>query len=217
LWDAMNRWITGYVDASYPQDEMVRNDVELRLWVREIQSPVAINVVSRGQSVIAEEQRDQPGGNLKPFGKNGAIETKEDLISFLTVVMFTATAQHASVNFPQIDMMYIPNYPLALYDKLPAPGTATERDLLNMLPTLDLASLQLEYLGFLGQIYYTQLGGYPSFQFAVDSKVHPAFNNFRKELVNIEKTIVQRNSDLKYRPYPYTHLLPSKIPMSINI
>jgi hypothetical protein len=36
-------------------------------------------------------------------------------------------------------------------------------------------------------------------------------------LVNIEKTIVQRNSDLKYRPYPYTHLLPSKIPMSINI
>ncbi|RZA27449.1 MAG: hypothetical protein EOP10_00060 [Proteobacteria bacterium] len=217
LWTAMSKWVSSYVDIYYAQDENVKKDQELALWVREIQSPFALQVTRRDRSMIVEEQRNQPGGNLKPFGKNGAIETKDDLVSFLTVVMFTASAQHASVNFPQTDMMHTPNYPLSLSGKLPAPGSATEKDWLNMLPTLDMATLQAEFLGFLGQIYYTKLGGYPTFQFAVDSRVHPAFNNYRKELLNIETTINERNRDTKLRPHSYTHLLPSKIPMSINI
>ncbi|MBC7532611.1 MAG: hypothetical protein H7318_13635 [Oligoflexus sp.] len=217
IWNAMRQWIVDYVDAWYPTEESVKNDLELGLWVQEIQSPYAIEVKRQNQKIITEVQKDQPGGNLKAFGKNGAIETKDDLVAFLTVTMFTASAQHAAVNFPQTDMMFTPNYPLALYEKVPTPGNASNKDLMNMLPSLDLAALQLEFLGFLGQVYYTHLGGYPTFQFAADSKVHSAFNRYRENLANIERQIVQRNSNSKVRPFTYTHLLPSKIPMSINI
>ena len=78
------------------------------------------------------------------------------LIDAITLIIFTASAQHAAVNFPQGAMMsYAPAVPLAGYQ----PGSilqdkVTEQDYLNLLPPLEQAQDQLNLVYILGSIYY---------------------------------------------------------------
>ena len=85
------------------------------------------------------------------------------LVDTITMVIFTASAQHAAVNFPQYPVMsYVPNMPLAAYQ--PAPertGGCSEADLLALMPPLDLAHLQLSLGYLLGSIHHTRIGQYP--------------------------------------------------------
>ena len=73
------------------------------------------------------------------FGDGGRFLTVYSLTDALTLAIFTASAQHAAVNFPQYQIMsYVPNMPLAAYQPAPTKKDGyTEQDLLAMLPPLD--------------------------------------------------------------------------------
>jgi arachidonate 15-lipoxygenase len=139
----------------------------------------------------------------------------------LTMVIFTASAQHAAVNFPQASIWdYVPNMSGALW--APAPTRSqprTQDDWLEMLPPLDVAHEQINMLELLGSIYFGVLGEYrthrfPYGQWFEDPRVNAPLAGFRAELEAAEKMITDRN---KNRVVPYEFLLPSKIPASINI
>jgi arachidonate 15-lipoxygenase len=136
------------------------------------------------------------------------------LVDAATLIIFTASVQHAAVNFPQKGIMsYAPAIPLAGY--LPASilkGKISEQDYLNFLPPLEQAQRQSNLLRLLGSIYYNKLGDYPNQHFT-DPSVKPLLDNFHSRLQQVEATIKQRNEN---RPV-YEYLLPSKIPQSINI
>ncbi len=194
VWDAIHQWVSSYLNLYYPTDEDIQKDAALQAW--------------------ATEARSYDGGRVFDFGEDGGIKTRDYLVDAVTLIIFTASAQHAAVNFPQKDLMgYAAALPLAGYA---AASTLTkevgEEDYLKLLAPLDQAQRQYNLLALLGSIYYNRLGEYPQGYFT-NPQVKPLLQEFQNNLKQIEATINQRN--LKRPTYDY--LLPSKIPQSINI
>ena len=125
IWKAIHQWVSDYLSIYYKSDASVENDTNLQNW--------------------AAEAGAYDGGRVPNFGQeNGRIQTLDYLIDAVPLIIFTASAQHAAVNFPQGDMMsYAPAIPLAGYQ--PASilkGEVTEQDYLNLLPPLEQAQRQ---------------------------------------------------------------------------
>jgi arachidonate 15-lipoxygenase len=194
LWDAIQDWTRAYLSLYYANDAAVQQDFDLQNWVAEL---VAFD-----------------GGRVVDFGEAGQIQTLDYLIDAVTLIIFTASAQHAAVNFPQGDIMtYTPAMPLAAYAPAPSHPTHSEDDYFELLPPLHQAQGQLELCYLLGQVYHTVLGQYDA-QWFVDDRVQAPLQAFQSRLREIETAIALRNQT---RPYPYPYLQPSKIPQSINI
>ena len=130
------------------------------------------------------------------------------------LICFTASAQHAAVNFPQASLMsYVPATPPAGYSPLSVMQEGfSENDFLKFLPPLEIAKSLLDILYLLISVYYTRLGDYVNNYFT-DQLIQNHLAKFQQELIKIEEEINERN---KTRT-PYEFLLPSKIPQSINI
>ena len=130
------------------------------------------------------------------------------------MVIFSSSVQHAAVKFPQYDLMsYVPNVPGACYHPRPTTtGGATDKDYLNILPTLDTAETQTEFLYLLGSVDYTCLGKYPRRQF--ERKAKPFLKDFQNRIQTIDDTITLAN---RTRLMPYKFLIPKGVPRSINI
>ncbi len=194
LWQAIQEWVSAYLHLYYADDAAVQQDQALQNWAAEL---------------IAFD-----GGRVVDFGEAGRIRTLNYLIEAVTMIIFTASAQHAAVNFPQGDIMvYTPAMPLAGYSTAPNQTTSSEEAYFGQLPPLDQAQEQLELTYLLGQVYHTKLGQYEAGWFQ-DKQVQAPLQVFQTRLREIEKEILAQH---KNRPYPYSYLLPSKIPQSINI
>ena len=195
VWEAIATWVKNYLSIYYFKDDDVIRDSELQAWVQEIIS--------------------DNGGRVTSFGQGGQIRTFDYLVSAVTLLIFTASAQHAAVNFPQSDLMtYAPAIPLAGYT--PAPTTTTganEADFFAMLPPIDQAKSQLTMTYILGSVYYTTLGEYGTDYFS-DDRIQQPLRDFQDQLKAIESTIKSRNEQ---RVADYNYLRPSRIPQSINI
>jgi len=196
---AIGRWVTSFVERTYRDDAHLAADPELREWANALGRP-------GGQ------------GGLTGFGQ---IATRADLSCVLTELIYIASAGHAAVNFPQwTDAGFAGRMPGAGWAPLPALASATEQDLLNMLPPVDKAELQAEFLYLLGSIYHTKLGQYTQLEGGVFEDpvvVKELLPRFQAELAAIEAQIREDNANPAVRAAPYEHLLPSRIPQSINV
>ncbi|WP_437595419.1 lipoxygenase family protein [Sorangium sp. So ce590] len=198
LWGAIHPWVSRYLAVYYTSDADVQGDYELQSWIAELSSPT--------------------GCALKDIGEDGAIRTVAYLADLLTHVIFTASAQHAAVNFPQRFIMgFTPALPLAAY--APAPSVTTglpSSEIYHHLPPLQQALLQLNVMTLLGGVYYSRLGDYdrniPGSYFT-DARVREPLEAFQRALIETETIIGKRN----FQRVPYVVLLPSEIPQSINI
>ncbi|MBU7584264.1 MAG: lipoxygenase [Nostoc sp. TH1S01] len=198
IWQAVCQWVRTYLSIHYPNAQQLVADVALKNWAKELVS--------------------QQGGRLQNFGEDvsGAIKTLDYLINVATTVIFTASAQHAAVNFPQGTLMtYAPAFPLAGYS--PAPTSDQQSDFINFLPPLPQAKDQIKLTYLLGSVYYTKLGQYSNPYFNSQSQIKSALLTFQNELKDIEAEINRRNRLNSARIVPYEFLLPSRIPQSINI
>jgi arachidonate 15-lipoxygenase len=199
VWDAIHEWARQYVDLYYAHDADVTGDTELAAWA----------------TCLAGEAK------IKGFGP---VTTRKQLAEICTMVMFTASAQHAAVNFPQKDIMaFAPAVTGAGWQ--PAPNGQRGHDKagwLAMMPPMALALEQLNVLELLGSVHYRPLGDYRSNAFPYpkwfqDPRVTATEGPlawFQAALTGVEAEIVQRNAE-RMQPYPY--LQPSLIPTSINI
>lgn len=196
IWNAIQKWVRAYLSSYYTSEPQLLADQALQNWAKEL---------------ISEQ-----GGRLQNFGEDasGTIKTLDYLIDAVSTIIFTASAQHAAVNFPQGELMtYTPAFPLASYS--PAPTNLDEPgDLMSILPPIEQAKTQLKVTYLLGSVYYTQLGQYSNSYFKSKPQLSSALLTFQNELKAIEKEINQKN---RTRIMPYKFLLPSQIPQSINI
>lgn len=201
IWDAIHHWVSDYLALYYPDDEAVRQDTELQNWFAELISKEGGKVVDIGET--------------SPEDSTLRIRTLAYLKDAIALIIFTASAQHAAVNFPQAThMTYGPNMPLAGYEPAPTTATgATSEDYLALLPPLEQAETQMNMTYPLGSVYYTRLGHYGDRYFA-DSQVKEPLKKFQHRLKEIEIEIDDRNA---IRPTSYTFLHPANIPQSINI
>ncbi len=193
IWQAIHDWVQSYIGVYYGSDGDVINDAELQSWVREIEDPAM--------------------GSIQGFTPTGGMTTRAVLAETLTMIIFTASAQHAAVNFPQAEAAAVPYQPLAGYAAAPRKLGHSEQDAVDFLPPLDRAIKQTHTLTMLGNTYYTQLGEYAVGSFD-NLAVVPHLLDFKKVLLKTENMINGRN---RSRRTPYQHLKPSRIPQSINI
>ena len=191
-WDAIERWVSDYLKIWYRTQADLEADHELRNWYNEL--------------------RAQDGGRV-PGLRDGELDLAY-LIDITTLVIFTASVQHAAVNFPQADLMsYCPHMPLACYSQRPRRKSgANETDYLKMLPPIVQARGQLNLGYILGSLYYTKLGSYP-WRYFRDRRVKAPLKAFQNKVKEIDSRIKERN--LSRRAYKY--LLSAGIPQSINI
>ncbi len=192
--NAINDWVRVYLGLYYSNSADLIADDELQAWGREIAST--------------------DGGRIAGMPNSGSFRTIEEFCEVVSFVIFTCSVQHAAVNFPQYDLMsYVPNMPLAGYRPAPTSKTpATERDYLDMLPTLDMAELQMNLGYLLGSLHYSQLGQYPCDCFD-DPRVVPLLGKFQQRLCEINRIISERNQTRR----TYETLNATGIPQSINV
>ncbi|MBS0482786.1 MAG: arachidonate 15-lipoxygenase [Proteobacteria bacterium] len=199
VWQAIREWVQGYVGLYYCDDTAVIGDTELAAWAADI---------------VGE-------GRVKGFGP---IQTRHQLVDACAMVLFTASAQHAAVNFPQAAIMeFAPAVTGALWQDVPQQREGHDRkDWLDHMPPSALALKQLEVLYLLGSLQYRPLGTYLSRDFPypawfTDPQVTGSEGplvRFQAALAKVEERIVARNAE---RRVAYPFLLPSAVPTSINI
>lgn len=197
FWDAIHQWASDYLALYYPSDPDLQKDAALADWFAELVSP--------------------DGGRIVGLQYDGTSPTLAYLADVLTMIIFTSSVQHAAVNFPQYDLMsYVPSMPLAAYAPAPTKKKGgTLADYLAMLPDPGTAVMQADLGYLLGSLHYTKLGEY-SFGHFRDPRVWAPLEIFQNRLAIIGTTIDERNRSRRSR-CPYTFLIPSGIPQSINV
>uniref|UniRef100_A0A0D6QUV2 Lipoxygenase n=1 Tax=Araucaria cunninghamii TaxID=56994 RepID=A0A0D6QUV2_ARACU len=207
IWSAIKEWVEEYVDCYYSEAGRVPNDVELQAWWEEIKN------------------KGHPDLKNEPWWPK--LETKEDLASILTTMIWLASGQHAALNFGQYPYGgYVPNRPCLMRRLIPDEKDPEYQNFISNPQKYFLSSLPslLQTLGLMAVIDTLSthspdeeyLGQKPLS--TSDLNVVDAFHKFSAKLQSIEKVIHQRNKDLSLRNrngagmVPYELLMPTSGP-----
>ncbi|XP_029984480.1 hydroperoxide isomerase ALOXE3-like [Sphaeramia orbicularis] len=197
LWDIINRFVRKMVEYYYPSDDVVTKDVELQDWIGEI---FKYGFLSK-----------------KETGVPDSFNTVEEVIKFITMIIFYSSGQHAAVNNGQFDYLsWVPNGSLLLVKSPPhTKGQSTERDILESVPNVGDTVSFVGMAWMLSLVYkdFVPLGTFPEERF--DEPTPKQFmKEFHRELILLTDTIDARNALLDV---PYYYLNPNQIENSITI
>ena len=199
LWHAINKYLNMYLKLYYKNDNDLTLDTELQNWAKELAS------------------KADNGGNILDMPE--CISTVDQLTEILTMIIFTASAEHSAINFTQYPYLgFSPNSPLAGYADYQSffKNKSTDQEqldfMLKFLPPPLMAIGQIKITGALSAYHYDKLGDYES-QFA-DPLAKQVIYSFSQDLQAIEKRIEARN---RKRAVPYKFLQPSEILNSASI
>ncbi|AET01678.2 seed linoleate 9S-lipoxygenase [Medicago truncatula] len=222
IWDAIKAWVQDYVSLYYPTDEAVQKDTEIQKWWKE--------AVEKGH------------GDLKDKPWWPKMQTVQDLVQSCSIIIWTASALHAAVNFgqypyggyilnrPTISRRFIPEPGTPEYDEMvKSPQKAYLRTITPKYQTLvDLSVIEILSRHASDEVY---LGENNNKFWTSDTRAVQAFQKFGSKLTEIEGKITKRNNESSLRnrtgpvQLPYTLLLRSSeegltfrgIPNSISI
>uniref|UniRef100_A0A674NFZ2 Uncharacterized protein n=1 Tax=Takifugu rubripes TaxID=31033 RepID=A0A674NFZ2_TAKRU len=181
LWNIISSFVTAMVGYYYPTDCEVTRDTELQEWINEIFVHCLLG--------------------KKETGFPEAFTTAEELIKFLTMVIFTVSAQHSAVNNPQYDFCsMMPNYSLLL--RKPPPTTKGQSSMETVLETLPNVSESINFI---------YLGNYPDERFD-EATPKQIIKEFQAQLSQLSKEIAERTAE---RNPPYIYMDPTQIENSI--
>lgn len=146
-----------------------------------------------------------------------SLKTREDLTEYLTVIIFTASAHHAAVNFGQYDWCsWIPNAPPTMRKPPPTQkGVVDVKFIIESLPDRGRSCWHLGAVWALSQFQENELflGMYPDEHF-IEKPVKEAMESFRKRLAEVSSAIKIRNEGKKL---PYYYFSPDRIPNSVAV
>lgn len=194
--EAIEIWVDRMVDLFYESDEEVMADYELQAWVSE----------------LADPQR----GNMKGLPGKGKQKNRSQLKRLIANIIYTASAEHSSVNNGQYDYFgYIPNVPGAMHKPPPrSKEELSEKWLVEALPGFKQSCVQLAMVHLLSEPTHHPLGLYPESFFAGHVQALNFTSEFRDRMDRISTAIRKRNLDLEV---PYTFLDPRQIAQSTAI
>ncbi|KAK1331584.1 hypothetical protein QTO34_009541 [Cnephaeus nilssonii] len=180
-----------------PGDDIVRGDPELQAWCREITEVGLCQAQDRGFPV--------------------SFQSRAQLCHFLTMCIFTCTAQHAAVNFSQHDWLFwVPNAPCTM--RMPSPTTkedVTMATLMGSLPDVWQSCLQMLFVRQVSRKQPDMVPlGYHTEEYFSGPEPKAVLRQFQADLDNLEREIMARNEQLDI---PYEYLKPSCLENSITI
>ncbi|XP_047399199.1 polyunsaturated fatty acid lipoxygenase ALOX12 isoform X6 [Sciurus carolinensis] len=197
LWEIIARYVAGIIQLFYQRDDVVSGDPELQAWCREITEVGLCQAQDRGFPL--------------------SLQSQAQLCHFLTMCVFTCTAQHGAINQGQLDWYaWVPNAPCTM--RMPPPTTkedVTLATVMGSLPDIRQSCLQMTITWHLGrrQPDMVPLGHHKEEYFS-DPKAKAVLSQFQTDLENLEKEITARNKQLDL---PYEYLKPSRIENSVTI
>jgi hypothetical protein len=115
-WFATRKYVETVIKNSFPEEDYVSNLISLPrvIWT--------LNLLLETEAKMTKAPQLDPA-------------SPEDLIDFLTHIIFTAVFQHSAVNNGQLHWYgFIPNRPLSLHLGFPANGNVTEEYIIRALP-----------------------------------------------------------------------------------
>ncbi|XP_013880454.1 polyunsaturated fatty acid 5-lipoxygenase isoform X2 [Austrofundulus limnaeus] len=197
VWETTKNFVSDVVNIYYTSDERVEGDEEIQAFVKD--------VCSFGMQDFDHCE----------FPKS--VKSRDELIEYLSVVIFTASAQHAAVNFGQYDWCsWIPNAPSTMRKPPPQEkGVADVTMIIESLPDRGRSSWHLGAVWALSQYQENELylGMYPD-EYFIEKPVKAAMEKFTKQLAEISSSIKRRNEGKKL---PYYNMSPDKIPNSVAV
>ncbi|KAM1694280.1 hypothetical protein ACFX1X_033742 [Malus domestica] len=222
IWFAIRTWVADYCSFYYKTDDIIQKDAELQSWWKEL--------VEEGHG----DKKDEPWWPK--------LQTFEELVEICTIIIWTASALHAAVNFGQYPYAgYLPNRPTISRKFMPVKGTAEYEELKSNPDKVFLKTVTAQLQTLLGislieilsrhstdEVY---LGKRDTPEWTADAAPLEAFNKFGKKLEEIEERIISMNNDEKLKnrvglvKVPYTLLFPTSgggltgkgIPNSVSI
>ncbi|XP_078527062.1 hydroperoxide isomerase ALOXE3-like [Lissotriton helveticus] len=197
IWSAIESYVSGIVDCYYKGDESIQKDQELQAWVGEIFKECFLE--------------------RKSSGVPSLLQTRAELTKYLTMVIFTSSAQHAAVNGGQYDFIWLPNSPGALRQPPPkTKGTVTLESVLEkILPDVGTTTSLMVAVRVLSKEpgNMRPLGTYPDELFT-EEEPKQCIKSFQERLSQISAEIESRNASL---PLKYDYLNPKVIENSVSI
>ncbi|XP_038624729.1 polyunsaturated fatty acid lipoxygenase ALOX15B isoform X1 [Tachyglossus aculeatus] len=197
IWGAIESYVSEIVGFYYGSDAAVEGDMELQAWVWEI---------------FAEGFLGRETSGVPP-----SLESRAALIRYLTMVIFTCSAQHAAFSAGQFDFSaWMPNFPPSM--QLPPPtakGLAGPESFLASLPDINATCDIIIVLWLLSKEPgdLRSLGCFPDAHFTEEAP-RRSQEAFAARLAEISRQIQERNARL---PLPYTYLDPPNIENSVAI
>ncbi|XP_077227677.1 putative linoleate 9S-lipoxygenase 4 [Tasmannia lanceolata] len=202
IWTAIKTWVTDFCSIFYPTDYAVISDVEIQAWWLEIRK------VGHG------DKRDEKWWYQ--------MNTISDLIQTLTILIWVASALHASVNFGQYGYAgFLPNRPTMCREFIPIEGTPEfaeflqnpDQYYLKMLPerfttTLEIALIEVLSTHMSDEEY---LGQRVSLEWTDNEEVRRRLEKFKENLRQVENRILERNRDSRLK----NRLGPAKVPYTL--
>ncbi|PNJ12799.1 ALOX15B isoform 5 [Pongo abelii] len=154
---------------------------------------------------------------MQIWGIPSSLETREALVRYVTMVIFTCSAKHAAVSAGQFDSCaWMPNLPPSM--QLPPPtskGLATREGFIATLPPVNATCDVILALWLLSKEPGDRrpLGTYPDEHFTEEAP-RRSIAAFQSRLAQISRVIQERNRGLVL---PYTYLDPPLIENSVSI
>ncbi|KAG8430405.1 hypothetical protein GDO86_017875 [Hymenochirus boettgeri] len=197
IWKAMESYVSEIVHYYYTSDEFVFKDPELQAWVAEI---------------FKEGFQSN-----KSIGIPSSFATRVELIKYLTMVIFTCSAEHAAANSGQFDFFsWMPNAPGSMRQPPPtSKGTTTYQSILDTLPAVNGTAAVVATVSLLSAepLDRRPLGYYPNEYFTEDIP-KKFITEFQGRLKDISRSIKERN---RTKNLTYHYLDPEMIENSVSI
>ncbi|KAM6032784.1 polyunsaturated fatty acid lipoxygenase ALOX15B-like isoform 2-T2 [Theristicus caerulescens] len=226
LWEATESFVSGIVAFYYREDAAVRGDAELQAWVMDIFTNGFLGRTSSGtvstwvSPGVAGGQGQVPDALCcppPPPGIPSSLQTVAELTKFLTMVVFTCSAQHAAVNNGQYDLgAFPPNAPSSMRHPPPVEkGKTLLQHFLNTIPEVDTTANIVVALILLSSRLSDRrlLGHYPEERFT-EAEPRRLIRAFQGRLEEIRDRIEERNH---WAPLRYSYMNPLEIENSISI
>ncbi|XP_027138935.1 arachidonate 12-lipoxygenase, 12R-type-like [Larimichthys crocea] len=193
LWDIIHRFVHKVLSYYYKNDDEVQRDTELQKWILDI---FEHGFLSQAGTGIPEK-----------------LSTVDDLVKYVTMVIFTCSAQHAAVNAGQYDYSsWMPNTPTSMQHR---PPTTKGTTMVETIPNISTTVKGMATMWLLSQppSDFVALGDYPEEHFNEEVPCE-AIKDFRHELKVLSARIRVRNTSLEI---PYTYMDPTEIENSVSI
>ncbi|XP_043861351.1 polyunsaturated fatty acid lipoxygenase ALOX12-like [Dromiciops gliroides] len=196
LWDIISRYVQGIVQLHYSGDKVVQSDPELQAWCREITEIGLCGAQDQGFPV--------------------SFQSRADLCHFVTMCIFTCSAQHSAVNLGQLDWYgWVPNAPCTMRQPPPTTKDATLEMVMATLPNVPQSCHQMVVAWLLSRTQPDMVPlGHHKEEYFSGPGPKAVLRCFQEDLDTLEREIVARNEGLDP---PYYYLQPSLIENSVTI
>ncbi|XP_069502684.1 polyunsaturated fatty acid lipoxygenase ALOX12-like isoform X2 [Ambystoma mexicanum] len=197
LWGVIQRFVGRIMDLFYHSDLQVTSDPELQAWIKEI-SEVGF-------------------ASTRKMGIPSNFQSKDELVKFLTMGIFTCTGQHSPLNEAQIDWCaWVPNMPCSMRQPPPSTkGKVTMEFIMESLPDIRQSCIQMAITWHLGRQQPNMIPlGYDEDLYFTEEEVRKVIQDFQAELEVVELEIDERNHGLELK---YDCMKPSNVENSITI